>query len=217
MDELIKKYETAMEELEESYGVEGVITEDTRMVFILESPHTAEVKNNIPVAGSSGATMTRNLFEDNINEPLGLLIKKHLKESKELPRLEKIGLLNVSNIPLQKRPYKKEDLTGTKLELLEQFEKVRKNNQKDSFKESDLEAAQELLLKKFRNRLNNFTDRSLILVPCGRFAQKFFRIANVTADGWRVIEEVPHPSYNSWSRDRYKDQIEEVRRALKSA
>lgn len=201
--------------LAEQYCVDKVITPKTKLVFILESPHIAEVKHGVPVAGPSGATMSKKLFGEEYNKPLGLLLKKHREDHVERPSLDKIGLVNVCNIPMQKRPYSQMDVEKGH-DLLNRFETIRKNNHKDSFKEEELNAVQELILSKFRERLNELTDLEATFVPCGRFAQKFFRLANISSDNWTVIEGVPHPSYNSWSRERYQEPVSNVIEALNS-
>ncbi|WP_347550263.1 uracil-DNA glycosylase family protein [Pseudalkalibacillus hwajinpoensis] len=205
----VHTYEKEYNALAERYEVKGVITPKTKLIFILESPHVAEIKNGVPVAGPSGSTMSKKLFGEEYANPLGLLLKKHQEENIERPSLDVVGLLNVCNIPMQKRPYSAEDLQGNH-ELLERFESIRKANQKTQFKDQELNLVQQFILEKFQLRLKNLTTREVTLVPCGRFAQKFFRLADVSSDRWTIVDDVPHPSYNSWSRERYKKAIDRV-------
>ncbi|WP_377889126.1 uracil-DNA glycosylase family protein [Alkalihalobacillus sp. R86527] len=211
-----KNYEEEYNELAERYCVDTFISPASRLIFILESPHIAEVKYGVPVAGSSGATMAKKLFGQEYNKPLGLLLKKHDEDEKNRPSLDAIGLLNVCNIPMQKRPYKQEDIENASA-LLDRFEVIRKYNHKDSFKDEELNTVQSLILSKFRERLNKLTDTKATFVPCGRFAQKFFRLADISSEKWTIIEDVPHPSYNSWSRERYQEPVSNVIEALKTS
>ncbi|MDP4551329.1 hypothetical protein Q9251_10555 [Alkalihalobacillus macyae] len=195
--------------LADRYEVQGVITPNTKLIFILESPHIAEIKHGVPVAGPSGATMSKKLFGEEYGKPLGLLLQKQLEESKDRPSLDVVGLLNVCNIPMQKRPYEKEDIEQSN-GFLNQLETIRTSNQKSQFKDENLNNVQRFILSKFQHRLESLVDRELTIVPCGRFAQKFFKLANVTSQKWTVVEEVPHPSYNSWSRERYQTPVNNV-------
>ena len=72
-----EKFERQYQALAKNYEVPEVISSKTKLIFILESPHIAEVKNGVPVAGPSGATMSKKLFGPDYAKPLGLLLKKH--------------------------------------------------------------------------------------------------------------------------------------------
>lgn len=202
-------YEELYNTLADRYEVKGVTTPKTKLIFILESPHVAEVKNGVPVAGPSGATMSKKLFGEEYGKPLGLLLQKQLEESKDRPSLDVVGLLNVCNIPMQKRPYEKQDINKCN-GFLDHLETIRTSNQKSQFKDDNLNDIQNFILNKFRERLIALVDRELTIVPCGRFAQKFFKLANVSSEKWTVVEDVPHPSYNSWSRERYQASVNNV-------
>ncbi|WP_226658207.1 uracil-DNA glycosylase family protein [Guptibacillus hwajinpoensis] len=204
-----EKFEQQYQALSDDYEVPEMISPKTKLIFILESPHVAEVQNGVLVAGASGATMSKKLFGPDYAKPLGLLLKKHQQEEMERPSLDVIGLLNVCNIPMQERPYSAKDLESNR-ELLDCLGTIRTSAKKTPFKEESLVAAEELLLTKFKNRLKKLRDREVTLVPCGRFAQKYFQLANVSSDKWTVLMDVPHPSYNSWSRDRYQQSINKV-------
>ena len=211
--EQITNYEEIYNTLADRYEVQGVITPKTKLVFILESPHVAEVKNGVPVAGPSGATMSKKLFGEKYGKPLGLLLKTQLEESKSRPSLDVVGLLNVCNIPMQKRPYEENDIDKYD-GFFNYLETVRTSNQKSQFKDEKLNDIQNFILNKFQNRLEKLVDRDLTIVPCGRFAQKFFKLANVSSEKWTVVEDVPHPSYNSWSRERYQSSVNKVLQEL---
>ncbi|MDO6655754.1 uracil-DNA glycosylase family protein [Anaerobacillus sp. 1_MG-2023] len=205
----VEKFEKQYVALAKQYEVSEVMTPKSKLIFILESPHVSEVENGVPVAGPSGATMSKKLFGPEYSHPLGLLLKKHQEESMERPSLDVVGLLNVCNIPMQSKPYAESDRNANS-ELLEHLSKIRTSNQKTPYKDNELLAVQQLILEKFRNRLKAISNRELTIIPCGRFAQKFFQLANVSSEKWTVIMDVPHPSYNSWSRERYQDAISNV-------
>jgi hypothetical protein len=204
-----EKFEQQYQALAKNYEVPEVISSKTKLIFILESPHIAEVKNGVPVAGPSGATMSKKLFGPDYAKPLGLLLKKHREEELERPSLDVVGLLNVCNIPMQARPYTSEDLESNR-ELLDCLGTIRTTAKKTPFKDEALVKVNELLLTKFKNRLMELIDREVTLVPCGRFAQKYFELANVSSDKWTIVHNVPHPSYNSWSRERYQEPVNRV-------
>ena len=207
--EVSRNLEEQYKVLAKHYEVQGVVTPKTKLIFILESPHVAEVKNGVPVAGPSGSTMSKKLFGNEYTKPLGLLLKKHMEERIERPTLEAVGLLNVCNVPMQKKPYDQLD-TDAAQDLLDSFETIRTSNQKSQFKDDKLNDVQQLILTKFQKRLEELTDREITLVPCGKFAQKFFKLANVKSNKWTIVEDVPHPSYNSWSRERYQSSVNKV-------
>ncbi|WP_273850499.1 uracil-DNA glycosylase family protein [Guptibacillus spartinae] len=204
-----EKFEQQYQSLAHNYEVPEIISQETKLIFILESPHVAEVQNGVPVAGASGATMSKKLFGPEYAKPLGLLLKKHQQEVLERPSLDIVGLLNVCNIPMQERPYSAKDMENNR-ELLDCLGKIRTSAKKTPFKEEALVVVEDLLLTKFKNRLEKLRDREVTLIPCGRFAQKYFQLANVSSHKWTVLMDVPHPSYNSWSRDRYQQSVNKV-------
>ena len=75
MKELVKELNL------EEYIVEDVLGKDIKYIFILESPHTDEVKEKIPVVGKSGKSMSKVLFDD-----------KKLKTTEKLLRPLNYGL-----------------------------------------------------------------------------------------------------------------------------
>ena len=58
MNNFIEKYNF------NDYFVNDLIYEDTKILFVLESPHIYEVKNGYPVAGKSGKDMSKILVDD---------------------------------------------------------------------------------------------------------------------------------------------------------
>lgn len=205
-----QQFEEIFDTLAERFYVDSIVTEQSKVVFVLESPHIQEVKFGAPVSGASGTTMSKHLFGESYNKPLGRLVKKNVEEQKGSPALDAIGLMNVCGIPMQRAAYKDSGVTETYRDFFDMMAGVRQNNQKDLFKEEPWNMLQEVILDRFRERLQNHTGQKCVMVPCGRFAQKFFRLAGIHSDSWYVIDEVPHPSYNSWDRKQYRPVIQKV-------
>ncbi|MCL6547775.1 MAG: hypothetical protein K6T30_02575 [Alicyclobacillus sp.] len=209
------EYRQSISELSKAYEVPDIILPSARCIFLLESPHIQELKYRAPVAGLSGATMTKHIFgETYARFPLGLLAKKNAVEQMNRPRLNRIGLMNVCNIPMQRAAYRNPDVLRQHAPLLAALEEIRTANQADRFADERLNAIQDVLAEHLRAKLLALLDRPCVWVPCGRFAQKFFRLAGVKSEVWTVIDNVPHPSYNSWDRQQYRAVIDRLKQAL---
>jgi hypothetical protein len=218
------------------YQVKDLVTPSTRVIFLLESPHVHELKFGAPVCGSSGTSMTKHLFGDSIEKrPLGLLLLNegieliqnhedapiqlslldHPKEAPRPPWIHSIGLLNVCQIPMQRTAYGTSTVTKQYEEFFEALEGIRISNQKSLFRNSKWNWLQEVIIEHLSSRLVTLQEMPITWVPCGKFAQKFFRLAHVNSLNWRVIEGVPHPSYNSWDRTSNSSIIDKVRLAVR--
>ncbi|QSO50211.1 hypothetical protein JZ785_14660 [Alicyclobacillus curvatus] len=208
-------FQSLTAELKVKYEVRDILLPSSTLIFILESPHVQELEFGAPVSGASGITMTRHLFgSDYAKFALGRLVKKNADEGKNRPRLNRIGLVNVSNIPLQASAYRDKALISRHQEWFDAMSVVRSENQRDVYSNPYCEAVQSALVCSLRDKLARLTDYPLTIVPCGRFAQKFVRLTQVESPNWTVIHEVPHPSYNSWDRARYRPVIDAVCSAL---
>lgn len=215
-----QNFQDIYKELSHTHLVPDLVLPSARLIFILESPHVQELKFGTPVSGSSGASMSKHLFGTEYAKfPLGLLFKENVEAPTHVPPLNglhRIGLMNVSNIPLQGSAYSNlartsEDHIGNWIRAMEH---VRTGNQADEFRDRTANDVQTELANFLRGKLQSLTTRQCVLVPCGKFAQKFFRLADVHSEDWRVIAGVPHPSYNSWDRDRYQAVVEQVKQAF---
>ncbi|WP_274435748.1 hypothetical protein [Alicyclobacillus sp. ALC3] len=201
--------------LAQTYHVPDIMLAETRLVFVLESPHVQELKYGAPVSGPSGATMTKHLFGEAYERyPLGRLVRKNVDDAVHRPRLDRIGLMNVCNIPMQAAAYDNRQIVQTHGMWMQAMATLRSSNQTDTYRDQHVEAVQTVLVLSLRRKLQVLADRPLTLVPCGRFAQKFFRLAGVQSPAWTVIDGVPHPSYNSWDRAQYQDAVARVCQAL---
>jgi len=185
-----------LEELKD-YIVDDIVREDTKVIFVLESPHTQEVKNGYPVAGKSGVDMSLVLF--GLNEPFGKLVYEN--------RVNGVGLLNISNLPLQKSAYQ-----NPHAKVLEFFEIIRQNPKPRKHAKGGINLVIEKMLANFKNRLEKHKDKKVVL--CGRFAQNAFD-AVFRDDEFRAVLRVPHPSFNNWRKVKYADDIAMLKEFVK--
>jgi hypothetical protein len=209
-------FEKEYEELaSKHYLISDIILPETRVIFLLESPHIQEIVYGAPVSGSSGLSMTKHIFGKKLEKyPFGRILLSNKNREKRNPIISRLGLMNVCNIPLQGSAYDEEDRNKNRL-LIKEFEYIRINNQRDRFPSKETNEVQSLILGKLRTRLNVLKGRHLSFVPCGRFAQKFFRLAGVSDDNWALVRDIPHPSYNNWSKSTYTKSIQNLKNVIK--
>ena len=179
------------------YFVDDLVYDDVRVVFVLESPHTQEIKNGYPVAGKSGNDMSKVLF--GLDEAFGKLIFEQ--------KIKKIAIINVCNYPLQKSAYKNPDMSE-----LEQFEKIRQNPKLRKYDNNGINAVLKPMMEDFSKRLSNYKDKKIVL--CGNFAGAAFDSILNEAE-FKEILRVPHPSFNNWKKEKYQDVIEKLKRFIK--
>ena len=209
MNEFIQKYHF------EDYFVNDLLNEDTEIIFILESPHVYEVKNGYPVAGKSGKDMSKVLFCDEAlkKESFGKLIFEK--------KVQKFGIINISNIPLQELAYDLSDdnfsslhpkstsshsLTAHVELIFKDFALFRQNptlRKKDCRVNTLIKMYQE----DFISRLSPYKDKKIVL--CGAFVHKIFNDTFLHSD-FKEVLEVPHPSFNNWSKAKYSEKIEKL-------
>lgn len=210
---MMETFDMIIEKLSKKYSVNPIIPDSATFIFILESPHVQELKNRAPVAGSSGKTMASVLLDQSVDKPLGLLVKQNVEAGFPDKRLNKIGIMNVSNIPLQKKAYDFHDVQQYEF-FFELLEKIRTTNERTVYSSQEMNELQTALLHQFNENLKQLIGRKCTLVPCGRFAQKFFRLSTIRDSSWNIIDDVPHPSYNSWNQTRYQEKISELKQAF---
>ena len=180
-----------------NYFVNDLLYKDTKIIFILESPHTQEVKNGYPVAGKSGNDMSKVLF--GLDESFGKLIYER--------QMDAIGIVNVSNYPLQQSAY-----VGTPPPVSEFFDKIRQNPKPRKRGAEDLNLVINKMLSNFKNRLEVHKDKKIVI--CGNFAQSAFNCV-FNDDEFSSVIRVPHPSFNNWKKEKYKESIEKLKRFVK--
>ncbi|MFX4301421.1 hypothetical protein ACOJUR_03945 [Alicyclobacillus tolerans] len=204
---LYDHFRSILNSLSTEYLVPDLGLQTANFLFLLESPHLQELKYGAPVSGSSGLSMTRHLFDSAYHSlPMGRLLLQHRKGELVDRRLYQVGLMNASNLPMQAAAYSAQ--TRSKFpEIMEILESLRSANQRDIYPREEWNIVQDLLLANLRKRLTALYERRLILVPCGRFAQKFFRLSQVHSPNWLVVNGIPHPSYNGFSQPRYQKEV----------
>jgi hypothetical protein len=193
------------EQARSCYNVNDIVTDQSKIIFILESPHKEELKAGVPLAGLSGRSMAKELFLEREIEPMGVLLNKLAKENKD----SVYGIINVCPFPLQKSAYPDESFVQEFNAEIEVGEAIRKSTAL-LFKDEDKNELHQMIVTFFERRISAIATESTIIIPCGRFAEKYVNILS-NKDHLNIINGVPHPSYNSWSRERYKDIIQEVR------
>ncbi|MEN8303721.1 MAG: uracil-DNA glycosylase family protein [Campylobacterota bacterium] len=179
------------------YFVNDLVYKDSEVVFVLESPHTQEVKNGYPVAGKSGKDMSQVLF--GLDEAFGKLIHDQT--------IKNIAIVNVCNYPLQKSAY-----LNVELKELEFFEKIRQNPKLRKSDKLGINAVIDRVMSDFAERLKKHKDKKIVL--CGNFAQNCFE-TYLYRDNFQEVLYVPHPSFNNWRKEKYRDVIEELKRFVK--
>ena len=197
-------------ELAKAHLVPDIVPPTATFIFLLESPHIEELKYGAPVSGASGASMSAVLFGERYGRtPLGVMVKRNRDDQLGRPSLDRIGLMNVSNLPLQRAAYGPQH-DERYAPLFERMAALRQANDRVAFQDPQLNALQEILVDHLRRRLDRLSARQLSFVPCGRFAQKFFRLADIHSKYWTILENVPHPSYNNWRKPAYAGTVRDL-------
>jgi uracil-DNA glycosylase len=178
------------------YFVNDLIYDDTKIIFVLESPHTQEVKNGYPVAGKSGVDMSNVLFD--LDEAFGKLVYEK--------KLNGIGIANIFNYPLQLVVY--DEILNNEMNY---FEKIRQNP-KLRKRENPINSVINKMMSDFKSRLSPYKDKKIVL--CGNFASSAFESIFSDAD-FKEVLHVPHPSFNNWKKAKYKDSIEKLKEFVK--
>ncbi len=175
-----------------NYFVNDLVYDDTKIIFVLESPHTGEVKNGYPVAGKSGKDMSEVLF--GLDEAFGKLVYER--------KIKNIGIVNVCNYPLQLSAY---DVDAS--DDMEYFEKIRQNP-KLRKKTNPINDVIDKIMSDFKNRLSSHKDKRVVL--CGNFVFSAFDTL-FDENEFAEVLRVPHPSFNNWKKIKYKATIQKLK------
>ncbi|MCK8824659.1 hypothetical protein [Fuchsiella alkaliacetigena] len=199
----------------EKYRVQDLINEQAVVLFILESPHVQEVKHGYPVAGSSGVEMAKFIYGPATELPLGRLVKHKSEYIKQYPNLDKFALLNVAPAPMQSSAIETE-LSVEEQQVVEVLEKLRVNYDANQHRKPEWNIVKKILLSNFRQRLvsacQNCSELEYI-VPCGRLAARYLSLIDAKKDiikEKQVIDGIPHPAFNQWSRADSMFNLKEV-------
>lgn len=217
----MQNVELIFNNLMRTHKVDGFVSDNTEHIFVLESPHIEEIKFGMPVSGSSGKSMSSVLFNNRMLLPLGRLVKKNQTENMGDTLLDKIGLMNVCNIPMQRSAYENREVinlrgsvdTDEYADFFRFMERVR-TNQTAVYATAECNKLQEVILADFKKRIEPLVGKKVTFIPCGKFANKFFRMLDLDMSSWTVVYDVPHPSYNNWEKVAYAAHIDRMKKAL---
>lgn len=168
---------------------------EVRVVLLCESPHNDEVRSSppIPLVGQSGVSVAQALMahvlglETHGRDPVGRLI------SDGDPRFRWLGLMNVCRVPMQKDVYCR-SVRDDYADLLSQLNKIR-NRKEAVHLRCAVECAIKDDLKERWECVRTQHPSNILLVPCGRVARRFCRLAEISVpDGLKT----PHPARAQW-------------------
>ena len=201
-----------------------------KVVLLLESPHKDEVCSGHPLAGQSGIDVARKMIEWEIlpskfkTYPVSIGQLVHDK----CRHVHWLGLMNVSELPLQDEAYNIRNCSPELELLLCRFGKIRtgvtKNNSLPHRHSPSTQKVQEIIVCDLADRINRLLERcasSPMFVPCGRFAKAALKearnkiqteiceISNIPPPGF-----IPHPSFHNWMKNGYKCPLAHLKSEL---
>ncbi|MCY0875764.1 MAG: hypothetical protein OWT28_05800 [Firmicutes bacterium] len=213
----VTDYGDAFTDLARQYRVPDYVGHTTTILFLLESPHRQELRFGAPVCGPSGLSMSHHLLgRREGTAPLGQLVLQSANAFDDIPRkrhrsqsqdaIAKVGLMNVCEIPMQASAYP-EAVARRYAVFLTVLEKLRTTRKKAPYTDPAWQTVHSQLVTRLQERLLLLYDKSLVIVPCGHVAQAYLSHTAIACPNWTVIEGVPHPSFNNWSKAAYQDVI----------
>lgn len=200
---------------DKEYHVKDTIPKNMEVLFILESPHNEEIKQKLPLCGPTGELVT-NFFKIKSQKPFGELVSDNMNKGSA-----RIGIMNVSKVPLQiteklksdkrynndkeKRKARKQGKSQSKtMATISLLDFLRKNSLSAFEGCPSLDMFKERILNDFEKRLKKLDYKNLTVILCGAFAQESF---NYSKNRYRGIQDkfaneihVDHPSYGNWSK-----------------
>lgn len=193
--------------------VNNIIEENSRITFILESPHKDELYKGFPLAGKAGIKVSQYLFSDN-KFSFGSKVKHGDLKGK-------VSILNVSTSPLQKSAYAYADENDCPkdIEAYERLKTLVDRGNKESYsthRESKINTIKYKIYNNFFGELQKLPNNSFI-IPCGKFARIFYTEAKkderIASKYFTTIDiNIPHPSSRKrWSKamvDKIKEKLD---------
>lgn len=181
-------------------------SEEVRLLILLESPHVDELDAGRPVVGSAGRSGLEYLLSQKTDESLGNYVK-----AKHDAGDWRIAIMNVSNVPLQKKAFARRTPPPLSPSEWEVLRRVRTSKAKAVNGTTSAAANQvsEMLLIGLQARIDILTfDADAAFVAAGPCAQRFAR----SLQGLPTPPvDVHHPSYGSWMKHPKKDEHVELR------
>ncbi len=202
-----------------NYRIEDVINLDSKILFILESPHTQEVKNDYPVAGDSGVEMTKFIYGYDNNDAFGKILANPVEYKNKYKQLHKFSIMNISSAPMQKAALSSYHLSNKEEEVLNILEKLRVNYKTKKHKNSYWNQVKNIIINDFELRLKEYVQQVkgiTYIIPCGRLAESYLNLIDeeiYSVNNIRIISDIPHPSFNQW---RYADSMEKLDQILRN-
>jgi hypothetical protein len=196
--------------------VKDLLPNTIDLLFVLESPHIAEVSTGVPLAGSSGIIVTEVLkmalgLMDNCT-PFGVLIRDNLQNYK-------IGIMNSSPIPLQWDAYK--DMNPASRKFVKTLETIRKNavprTQKTKYGTAkEINRVIDLIRFNLKRRINRAPiTANTIVILCGDFSKIIWPAC--TDLRVKKLHELPHPSRGQWFEPKNISKVLELKRLARMA
>jgi hypothetical protein len=131
-------------------------------------------------------------------------------------KIKNFGIINISNIPLQELAYNLKTDNGSFLELPTQliFKDFALFRQNPSLRKKDCRVNKliDIFAQDFKKRLSPHKDKKIVL--CGGFVHKIFN-DTFSHDDFKEVIEVPHPSFNNWSKVKYIDKVKAMKEFIK--
>lgn len=171
---------------------------DVELLLVLESPHTDELRNGVPLAGDAGQRALRFLSPNGAPpEALGPYIA-----TRHAAGDTRIALVNASPLPLQRSAFSRHrnppKLSPHDFELLE----VVRSSQTSTIGGLQTLAhrsVNEAILAQLEHRLAALNIAPTALIGfAGKFTHRTWASATIALPGYTVL--VPHPSNGWWTR-----------------
>mgnify|MGYP006278421005 FL=1 len=197
------------------HNVEDVVNDNMKYLFILESPHKAEINNGYPVAGNSGVEMTKFIYDQSSTQAFGKLVNNVENYQDQYKELDKFGIMNAAPAPMQASALENYDLSPAKEKILHILEKLRVNYQAKSHRDQEWNQIKTVLINNFAMRLTKILSNYEVeyLIPCGKLAQNYLKLAITSKEittSAKIISEIPHPSRNQWRQYSSMKNLEAV-------
>ncbi len=185
------------------------------VILLLESPHTVEVCRGHPLAGQSGADVTKALRSVvNVpNCPDDCPFGEVLQEPAIDDRLKRFSVMNVSQLPMQSAAYLCPVRRAFDAILFSKFKTLRQPGAVNRVNRDATKEIKCLLIEDLKNRIQ-LTRSDAFFVPCGQVARDFFANANVIHRQRQSSLIVPHPSRGQWRYSRNRDVLCQLRNEI---
>lgn len=182
-----------------------------KLLLILESPHSEEIKAGMPVVGGAGQSALEYLLGDTSGASLGEFV-----DSMHAAGDYRVAIINVSNVPLQPGAY--EDGAGPLTP--DEWEVIRVVRESTAWRVDGTQTPEanrigSILLDGLQDRLDlmNF-EPGATAVACGEFVQRFSRwLTGLPAKQLNVY----HPSRNLWRHNPERDEHKDLRQLFEAS